>query len=166
MTNKNEKQFEKEMFDIISSNNEDTAELFKLIDKYGVDFTDRDGRNILLNCIVKHFDKSAIAIIENAKDLDLNQQDNSGYSALHFAVQEGRIEIVKNLLKAKEIKVDIADCNGNTPLWRGIFDEIDEDIILLLLEKGADINQKNNHGVAPIEFVEDSMIKLKEWLQI
>jgi ankyrin repeat protein len=163
--NNEQKQFNsKEMFAIFQEDNFD--KLLEFINKYGIEAVDRDGRNILLNCIIKNKTKWAINIINQFNELKLNSQGREGFSALHFAVQEHNIKILDVLLKNKTIIVDIQDSWGDSPLWRAIYDEnYDENIIIKLLEAGADINKQNNYGVKANEYLEETMEKVNKYIK-
>lgn len=60
--------------------------------------------------------------------------------------------------------VDLTEQNGNSPLWRGLFDEVDEEINIVLLKYGANINLENKHQVAPREFLEVNVTTVQKWL--
>ena len=61
---------------------------------------------------------------------------------------------------------DIQDNWGNTPLWKAIYDqEYDEDIIIKLLEAGADVNKQNNYGVKANEYLEETMEKVNKFIK-
>jgi ankyrin repeat protein len=153
MKKKQTKFNEDELFDILAK--PDMSIIKKFIEKYNILSVDRDGRNILLNLIIEHKSKYAINILEIYDELDINQQDRNGFSALHFAVQEELLEVVEKLVNKGAI-IDIVDNNGNTPLWRGAFDKVDNKILLFLIENGADIHKKNKSGISPKELLTDS----------
>ena len=154
----------KEMFTIFLNNNLET--LSEFIQKYGINAVDKDGRNILLNCIIEDKTEWALTIIKKFNELDINSQGNEGFSALHFAVQEHNLKVLDGLLKNKKIIVDIQDNWGNTPLWKAIYDqEYDEDIIIKLLEAGADVNKQNNYGVKANEYLEETMEKVNKFIK-
>jgi ankyrin repeat protein len=155
-----------DIFKIFRDN--DFNALREFIKDNGIDAVDRDGRNILLNCIIENKTDWALDIIKNTKELDINSQDKGGFSALHFAVQEHNLKILTALLKKKHIIIDIQDKYGNTPLMRAFFvNENKEDIIIKLLEAGADINKKNNYNVTPgcLYFIEKTMVKINNYIQ-
>ena len=143
----------KEMFKIFNENNFDDLQGF--INKYSINSADRDGRNLLINCIIENKRDWAIYIIRNYEELDVNSKDRRGWSALHFAVQCNFLDMVKELLKNKNIDINIADNNGNTALMQAVHNNLRcyEDIIIILLEAGMDINQENIHGIRPNEFL-------------
>lgn len=85
---------------------------------------------------------------------DVNAKNDIGYTALHFAAQEGHAAVAK-LLLAKGAEVDALDVNGNTPLSNAVYNE-KLDLVRLLLDAGADADLQNEHGVSPRE-LGDSM---------
>jgi len=86
--------------------------------------------------------------------IDLNEQDKGGWTALHFAAQNGDISIARILLE-NGAKVDIKEEYGNTALGKAVFNSRGKgDMIKLLLSYGADKNLKNNYGVSPYELAQ------------
>ena len=146
----NNKRIDNSFIDIKNKSNESVKALFSEI---GIDATDRGGRTLLLNSAC--YDNTELAEWAISQNAEINHQDSTGYSALHFAVQENNIEITALLLNNTNTNVDIQDNNGNTPLWRGIYDNVDFEIIELLIRKGANPKLKNLHEVAPIDLVFD-----------
>ena len=95
---------------------------------------------------------------------DINHQDRNGWTALHFAIQEKRIELTKSLLE-QEAAVDLKDSYGNTPLWRATFDARGEyELVKLLISHDADPHSKNTSGRSPLDFA--SQIKDNELIEI
>jgi uncharacterized protein len=162
MAKKNQKVFEDEMFDLFEEDDFSKVELF--VTKHGIKSIDRDGRNLLINFIIEHKIDFALKLISKNKELNINEQDKQGWSALHFAVQENVSKVVDAILKKGGI-VDIEESYGNTPLWRGLFDGVDDKIIIKLLEAGAKLTKKNKHGVPPKDFLDDASSKVKNWIK-
>lgn len=50
---------------------------------------------------------------------DINYTITGGVSALHVAVSEGDIDVVRWLLENGS-SVHLRDCNGHTPLWNAV----------------------------------------------
>ncbi len=81
--------------------------------------------------------------------VNINERDSNGWTALHFASQNGDVEIGK-LLIDNGADIDSKDNYGNTPLWRATFSSNgDGKFIKLLLKHGANKNIENNHNVSP-----------------
>lgn len=114
--------------------------------RMGVDRKDRKDRTLLLNATIF----GAVELVKWAVShhAHLDHQDEHGMGALHFAVQEGQMEIVELMLHSG-ISVDLQDEFGNTALWRGMMDKVDARIIELLLLYGANPDKANHYGVTP-----------------
>jgi ankyrin repeat protein len=125
-----------------------------MIKSTGINSTDRDGRSILTNCVAENkidFVKKMLSY----DGLDLNMRDNSGYTALHFAVQNGNADMVLLLLENKA-DIDIQDNLGNTPLWRAVSNNPDDrNIINMLIKHGANVNIENHYGIAAIQVMKE-----------
>ncbi len=96
-----------------------------------------------------------------------NAQDELGLTALHRACRAGNSEIAKYLLhyapkethnntkkKFSHEKADVTICTrtGDTPLHLAAA-HCQTDMVNMLLEMGASINQANNQGVTPLHVV-------------
>ena len=140
-------------------------DLKKMLDK-GVDFkiTDpHDGNNILIAYsgygYADHYTQPEMVRFLLSTGLDVNHRLNKRgdmLSALHMAVANGHLEIVKTLIEHKA-DVEIRDSDGNTPIWALItqYDGSEEQLqmIQLLLANGASVKTANDHGVAPISSI-------------
>lgn len=84
----------------------------------------------------EHFQQSAI----------INHQSCLGHTSIMCASCHGYKEVVENLLKIKNINLDLQDSLGNSALYYACHQN-HNDIISLLLEHGADPTVQNNHGV-------------------
>ena len=83
--------------------------------------------------------------------LDINAQDDNGWTALHFAAQMNHANVIE-LLLSKMADPNLVDIHGNNPLWtatmkaRGDFRCVE-----LLLMAGSNPSTKNKYGRSPIE---------------
>lgn len=75
---------------------------------------------------------------------DLSTKDKRGETALHVAVKQGNLEIVKLLLK-KGANANAKMKDGRTPIWMINDEENGLEIFKLLTSKGADINALNQY---------------------
>jgi ankyrin repeat protein/predicted nucleotidyltransferase len=82
--------------------------------------------------------------LTNCRNVDINQADKNGSTALLVATYNGHKEIVELLLE-KGADIEAKSNKGNTALLFAAFNGHKE-IVELLLEKGADIEAKNNNG--------------------
>ena len=81
---------------------------------------------------------------------DPNARDAAGWTPLHFAAQRGSGAHVRALLDAGA-NPNLQDTHGNTPLFRAVFAYSGAcDIVRLLLERGADAELCNAHGVSAL----------------
>ena len=90
--------------------------------------------------------KEKVLEIISSDNIDVNYQNENGWTALHYACDEGNLKIVEILIKAHS-NINIKNNDKKTPLHisvtRGYFD-----ITKLLIENGGDLNaidnEKNN----------------------
>jgi len=88
-----------------------------------------------------------IWLIENGADVDF--KDKGGYTSLHFAAQESRVEEL-NLLIQNGANPNLKDYYGNTPLWTALINSKGKfEIVKKLIENGADMKIENNYGKSP-----------------
>lgn len=82
-------------------------------------------------------------------NLDVNEKDNNGFTALAMAAYNGHTKVVKLLLK-NGAEVDIRDSKGMTPLIHACSGPFAE-TATTLLDAGADINAVDNgEGFTPL----------------
>ena len=83
-----------------------------------------------------------------AAGADVNQQDNNGYTPLHWAAENGHQTVVQALIAAGA-NVNQPDNDGRIPLhWAAENDH--QAIVQVLIAAGADVNRQNNDGVTPL----------------
>jgi ankyrin repeat protein len=81
--------------------------------------------------------------------LNMDHQDDNEWTPLHFAAQDGKLEVARTLIDSGA-NINITDINGNTPLWVATMNSHDQsEVVGILLMHGADPLQKNNHDVSP-----------------
>ena len=86
-----------------------------------------------------------------ADGADVAAKDKQGFTALHFACQENRLDVVE-LLLAAGAPVDPPDQWGNTPLWRAVFNgRGDARVVRRLVLAGANPDKANASGKTPRE---------------
>lgn len=102
--------------------------------------------------------------------LDVDAVDDDGRTPLHRAIDLGAEDLAAFLVSIGA-DVNLRDRWGNTPLWRAVYHAPGTDAIIeLLLERGADPTEKNNHDVSPIDLAhkmtdDDETAKLLPMLQ-
>lgn len=81
--------------------------------------------------------------------VDVNAQDNNGWTALHFAAQSSHFETIDLLLEYKA-DPNIHDKQGNGPLWTAAMNANGKyHGVLSLLKAHADPFHKNKYGRSP-----------------
>jgi ankyrin repeat protein len=82
--------------------------------------------------------------------INIDAQDNNGWTALHFAANSNHFEIIDLLLEYKA-NPNLHDEQGNGPLWVAAMNAKGKyHGVLSLLKSRADPNHKNNYGRSPI----------------
>ena len=85
----------------------------------------------------------------NGRETDDNS-DRDGFTPLHFAAQQGALEVLRLLLD-RGAEVDACNRFGNTPIFVAVFNSRGRgDLITLLRERGADPLQANKSGQTPL----------------
>ena len=103
-------------------------------------------RELLL--ISKKGDKEGLLKLLQNKQININFQNENGWSALHFACDEGNLKVVDILIKSKidlNLKTNEKKTALHISVFRGYFD-----ISKLLIENGAAINVRDNEQNLPI----------------
>jgi len=82
-----------------------------------------------------------------SKGANVNNKTIEGSVPLIAAVSMGNFEIVEYLLSDEQqfCDVNITTSKGLFPLYAAI-DNNNEDMVKLLIERGANVEQKNSHG--------------------
>lgn len=113
------------------------------------DGVDRSERSPLHHAAIDGEVESLAKCIANK--MDVNLADDKGWTALHFAAQNGSAGIVRLLLTAGA-GVDPRNDIGNTPLFVAVFNSRGHgEIIGLLRAHGADPMAENARGVSPLK---------------
>ena len=90
-------------------------------------------------------------ILSIQKNINVNYKDENGYTALHYACDEGNLKIVEIILDA-DCDTNIKNINKQTPLYlsakRGYFD-----ISKKLIESGAEINLEDSEKNSPLHYI-------------
>ncbi len=114
--------------------------------------TDRDGRSLLINA--SFYGRKSIIEYLLSRHVNINAKDKKGWTALHAAIQEGNIDIIKLLLE-NGADVHARDVYGNPPISRMRFIPQDiphmRDIFQVLLKYGANPNEKNDFGMSVLD---------------
>lgn len=138
----------------------DTLEkLTAFLGNYDINSVDGSGNNILhyyLNSIQSFslsWDIIIPEIVKKGLNINTKQQKGAfGRSALHMAVFLRQKEIATYLVSLGA-DINSTDANGNTVISTAVmwYREQDGFFIELLLNHGANVHQKNNHGISALE---------------
>jgi len=79
----------------------------------------------------------------------VNTTMKGGWAALHLAARKGHTEIVGMLLSQQGIDINIANEELETPLHESA-ERGHEQVVNLLLEKGAEVNPRDEDGLTPL----------------
>ena len=132
---------------ILYHNNE-IAKLLINDKRVNVNTKDFLGDNNTLLKTISRGNLEIFKILIEHPDIDINMQSSTGTTPLILACYYGLIDFVKLLVIKPIIKINAKDINGNTALiYPTIFNC--EEIVLLLLEHGADPTTTNKNGSSP-----------------
>jgi ankyrin repeat protein len=113
------------------------------------DQTDKSGRTLLMWAVIEGDAQLVETLIKCGASINSRDKKN-GYSALHFAAQGQRPEIV-NILILAGADLEARDNFGNTALNRATFYSKGKgETVKALLGHGANPNNENDHGVTPL----------------
>ena len=174
-SNKSEKEFGIELFRALYEPNQ--QKVLELITKGKIDLNEYldNSNSILINAVNCSSDfqdtKEQLELINYllGNNADVNYKNDSGYNALHIALSYHNLSKTA-LLLIKNGNPDVNEAenkNGNSPIftaireygltWRDEQKEVNQlrfEIIKELLNRGADLDQKNKHGIASRKWLE------------
>lgn len=93
------------------------------------------------------------------KGVKVDQQDEDGWTALHWAAWSGLDRVVERLLDSRA-KIDNKEGNGYTPLMLAAMRGNDRAVVMLLY-RGADRNLKNRDGKTALQLARVGMAAYK-----
>ena len=127
-------------------------------DQKKIEEIDNNGRTpIMLAVLNKDLEKTRALIDEGA---DVNVGDQLGRTPLHILAEKGStVDIAKCIISSNSVDINKQDKFGDTPLISAIEGK-NFDLINMLLEKGADINIRNNEGKTALTIAK----RMKEYI--
>lgn len=140
------------------------------LQEFGIDATDEENRTVLINAVAEN--KPAIIpwLLDNGANV--NHQDRTGFTALHFCGQNGFLDIAKHLVN-HGADPNIQDIYGNTPLSTAIHSARAHphkfELVKILLQKGADPDIDNYYDSSPrklFQLINKADISLIDTIQI
>jgi hypothetical protein len=135
----------------VSIEEHDSSLFYLLISLHNINIKNEFGAGILHCALTYRADDIAIFFIENGGDL--NMQDASGNTALHYCADSNNIRIAELLLN-NGAKLNLANAIGDVPLMNAVFESTSEDfsMVALFLRYTCDVERKNNYGSSPLDF--------------
>lgn len=96
-------------------------------------------------------------LVENFKDIDVNTITKKKRTILHVAMKRSQIDIVRYIVTLKEFNFCAVDKYGNNAFHecnnnKDILD------VLLNIKSSLNVNQKNNDGMTPLQYLLESKI--------
>ena len=144
--------------------NSDIAGLDKLLNEKNINIQDNNGNNVLHHYIKwsadLNVDYKTVIDLFLKKGIDINSKQSKGTfkrSALHIAVMMKLVDITDYLI-ASGAEIDSTDANGNTILLNAVMAYRDGEngyFVKKLIACGANVHQKNSHGITPLHRVID-----------
>ncbi|GMT18884.1 hypothetical protein PFISCL1PPCAC_10181 [Pristionchus fissidentatus] len=110
--------------------------------------TDESGRTVMHHAAVSGLLPLVELAITGAK-LDIDLEDDLGWTALMIASSSGKEDIVRYLLSHPTCNVSHSNKNGQTPLHYAA-SKGHAKVVSLLIENGADINGKDKYGATAL----------------
>lgn len=96
------------------------------------------------------------------KSVNVNEKDEQGFTALHYASMQEQLPAVIHLI-TNEAEINVTDNEGKTPLHYACEKE-NYPIVRYLLKKGADKTKKDNSDKSPEDFVKEKEMSQLESL--
>lgn len=130
-----------------------------------IDRPDNDGLTPLMKAAAHGFFDTFKMLFEAGSDI--SQKDHKGRTSVHFAVQLAvlneiylpYLEKVLTLLGVSGVSV-VDEPHLRTPLHYALIGKGSHQVAKLLLEKGADPEQKDGFGVSPIQMTRDERTRV------
>jgi len=116
-----------------------------------IEAVDREKKGVLHQAVTGPSAREKVARLAARTELDIDQTDRDGNTALHLALQERRpdYDLIAELLDAGS-DPDMANNRGNTPLMILAEKSDRAGLFSLLLEAGADADRAGRLGITPL----------------
>lgn len=92
------------------------------------------------------------------KGADINMVTTMGDSALLLALKKGHVEMAKFLLEQDDIYVSTTNNEGVAAIHRACLLD-NHDLVVTLIDKGAEVNIAADNGSYPLDLTQDKSIK-------
>lgn len=142
--NKSDPRVDNLSYDIRDGNNDKVKNLLL---ELGIDVLDSYQRTSLIWASIYNNTELLNWLIDEGANI--NHQDRTGVSALHFTCKEQNYDSAVILVNKKS-NLELKDDNGNTPLFDAIFNSKgDYKVVDLIIKSGANLDNLNNHEMTP-----------------
>jgi len=146
-----------DIFQIVRLNEVD--KYFSIINEFDINTINANKQNLLHEAIANGRVDIAIDLIE--RNININQQDSSGLSPLHYCSLYKEKNIAVSLIK-KGANINILDIHNNNPLWTAVFNARGEySLVDIIAKNGGNFDSKNKYHKSPLDFanqIDDSHI--------
>jgi ankyrin repeat protein len=136
------------------------SEGIKILLKHGnvnINIPDNTGRTALSHAAATGFSVDLISLLSGHEDIEFDTKDKDGRTPLSHAAEGFNIGAVKLLFELGSVEVESKDKKGRTPLHHAVKDSLMTDtpysvveVVGFLLERGADVNAKDDEGNSPL----------------
>ncbi len=130
---------------LYNSAKEDYREIFRFFTTICTDLNVKNIQSDIPWDIIIENNKPKIVGLFKRWGVDLNQQDDEGYSLMHLAVAEGSLDMVKALC-AHDMQIDLQNLWGRTALHNAIELENCHDIAMFLISKSNNLHLQDSSG--------------------
>ena len=93
---------------------------------------------------------TALAVIRDDENTDVNAKDGNGMTALQYAIIKGYPKLLDKLLAREDIEVNSTDGNGFTALHHAIIKRSTDLVDKLLAHEDIEVNSKDEQGLTPL----------------
>ena len=130
-----------DLFDALFANDRDPNEIADLLEA-GADPNAKDeGQTALQIAVDYQFSEGARIILDDPRtDVNIQNQDDLNYTALHYAVDNGDLELVQAILAKDGLNPNLGDDYGYTPLYSAIELGETEIALTILAKDGLKLN--------------------------
>ena len=129
---------------------DDRASYYSSINNIDINMVDDDNQNLLQEAIAHGNSFIGQDLIK--REININHQDKSGLTPLHYVAAHYNPELAEAIL-TEGGDVNIRDSHGNNALWTAVFNAKGRyDIVKMFISNGGDAYTKNNHHRSPLDF--------------
>jgi ankyrin repeat protein len=104
------------MHNIVASSTWDLYEECLQSPRIDLNSRDEQGRAVIHHLMHHGTPEHISRLVNDHTSVNINRQDFSGLTALHFAVLGSRLDMIRTLLDLPNIRLDLIDNEGRTPL--------------------------------------------------